>query len=106
MGDDVLDRETDVTKQLAEAKRFLIATYGEENDVADGAWSVLPTEQPWLAWVVEESWGSNERWLKCLMCSKWVQDHDGGSTTAGYVGAHGSSGVGNQKDHKKMPSTG
>ena len=36
MGDDVLDRETDVTKQLAEAKRFLIATGGEENDVADG----------------------------------------------------------------------
>ena len=36
VGDDVLDRETDVTKQLAEAKRFLIATGGVENDVADG----------------------------------------------------------------------
>lgn len=56
-------------------------------------------EQPWLAWVTCESWG-NDRWLKCLMCNKWVQDHEGGST-AGYVGAHGASGVSNQKDHKK-----
>lgn len=56
-------------------------------------------DQPWLAWVPCESWG-NERWLKCLMCNKWVQDHEG-SSTANYVGAHGSLGSGNQKDHKK-----
>ena len=36
MGDDVLDRETDVTKQLAEAKRFLIrGELGQQRALAE-----------------------------------------------------------------------
>lgn len=58
-----------------------------------------PPEEPWLAWVECKEWGEG-RWLRCLLCSKWVQDHEG-TSTAGYHGSHGRLGLGNQKDHKK-----
>lgn len=51
-----------------------------------------PPEMPYLAWVPCEE-GSNERWLKCLLCSKWVQDDWSHSGTA--------SAPDGSKEHKK-----
>jgi len=56
-------------------------------------------EEPWLAWVVEEKFGKH-RWLKCLMCNKFVQDCEG-TSTVGYEGHHSRLSESNQKDHKK-----
>lgn len=55
--------------------------------------------EPWLAWVACEQWGKC-RWLKCLMCNKFVQDLDG-TSTEGYKGSHGQFGPTNQKDHRR-----
>lgn len=55
--------------------------------------------QPWLAWVECNQWGGG-RWLKCLLCKKWVQDFEG-KTTGAYQGTHGSLGPGNQQEHRK-----
>lgn len=55
--------------------------------------------QPWLAWVSDSSTGG-WRYLKCLLCKKWVQDL-GSELTVGYVGNHGGKGPANQKDHAK-----
>lgn len=57
--------------------------------------------QAWLAWVSDPSSG-DRRYLKCLLCKKWVQDFDSeGMNTAGYAGNHGEAGPSNQKDHAK-----
>lgn len=57
--------------------------------------------QPWLAWVSDPSFGEH-RYLKCLLCKKWVQDNDTSDMSSeGYDGNHGDAGPNNQKDHKK-----
>lgn len=60
-----------------------------------------PPTQPWLAWVCETPDGGG-KYLRCLLCDKWVQDFDhsnGDFNTAEYSGNHGNLGRGNQKDH-------
>lgn len=59
--------------------------------------------QLWLAWVPCQGWGENKRYLKCLICSKWVMDVEHPSeVTAGYDGSHGTfNSVKNQRDHAK-----
>jgi len=57
--------------------------------------------QTWLAWVADPDF-DDRRFLKCLLCKKWVQDFELDSLdTRGYTGHHGDRGAGNQKDHAK-----
>jgi len=55
--------------------------------------------QPWLAYVPDTSYGKG-RYLKCLLCKKWVQDWEA-LDTQDYSGNHGNKGPNNQKDHAK-----
>lgn len=60
--------------------------------------------QDWLAWVECDQWGGpGERYLKCLLCNKFVQDLEG-YNTVGYNGTHGNLSNQNQKDHHKKVS--
>lgn len=57
--------------------------------------------EPWLAWLPCKECGEG-RYLRCLLCKKWVQDFEG-TDTRHYDGQHGKLSVKNQKGHlKKM----
>merc|ERR1712080_711383 len=57
--------------------------------------------QPWLAWLPCKECGEG-RYLRCLLCKKWVQDFEG-TDTRHYDGQHGELSSKNQKGHlKKM----
>lgn len=66
-------------------------------DLADKDYPAPP--QPWLAYLEDPSFGEG-KFLKCLLCAKWVNDWTDAST-AGYIGNHGDKGALNQKDHAK-----
>jgi len=40
-----------------------------------------PPELPYLAWAFDDSDPGGDRWLKCLLCNKWVQDETSHSGT-------------------------
>lgn len=56
--------------------------------------------QPFLAFVADETFG-NGKYLRCLLCKKWVQDWECIGDVADYSGNHGNKGPHNGKDHAK-----
>jgi len=59
-------------------------------------------DQSWLAWIRDESYGK-ARYLKCLLCKKWVTDRGNSMDTRGYNGEHGEDGHENKntREHAK-----
>mmetsp|Transcript_96047 Transcript_96047/g.277363 ORF Transcript_96047/g.277363 Transcript_96047/m.277363 type:complete len:376 (+) Transcript_96047:70-1197(+) len=67
--------------------------------ISEKEYSYSSPPQAWLAWVPDESFGRH-RYLRCLLCCKWVDDN-ADEDTAEYSGTHGFPSDQNQKGHRK-----